>query len=571
MLFFFTGLGLMAVSIIIFSKDYGTESTKWLAALCLFSSFGAFSVTLNTGYLILADLAYYIAPYCVLMYGLSTVLKNYKRAIYIIFLIPVSLSFYYLNPNGNSEVYFRQLSIWCVPYILIGVFLTVYSCLKEKSHFMKRYKLINIIILSPFLIYVAIAHFLLRCFNINNGWRIYPIVFLFQFICFIYAAYKYGVFGVRMKFDRYKFAFENIIEFITDSIIILDENLEIIDINKIFFEKFKLKQNKHYKQVLDVLRESSLNEYEEILMKLIMECQRTRTTIKNNIEIIEKNDIRYFEVQVNCVIIKGDLLGTIILFKDITDHRKNVELMIERERLWSLSQLIGGVAHNLKTPLMSASGGLLIIKNDTNKLKGYINKDPDNQEAVENIINEINSWQERTKDCLVYMTEIIDTIKGQLKESNSTEHDNFYIKDVIKKVIILMDFKLRENKCKLLKEIELDKDTQMVGDINSLVQVLSNIIGNAIEANKGDAITLNICEKNKNIIIAVKNFGDRIPDDIQEKLFNKMITTKGKNGTGLGLYISRSIIKSKFKGEIYFKSSENETTFFIKLPKEREV
>ena len=55
--------------------------------------------------------------------------------------------------------------------------------------------------------------------------------------------------------------------------------------------------------------------------------------------------------------------------------------------------------------------------------------------------------------------------------------------------------------------------------------------------------------------------------EVQNKLFKEMITTKGKNGTGLGLYMSYSTIKGKFNGNITFESKEGVgTTFTITIP-----
>jgi len=55
--------------------------------------------------------------------------------------------------------------------------------------------------------------------------------------------------------------------------------------------------------------------------------------------------------------------------------------------------------------------------------------------------------------------------------------------------------------------------------------------------------------------------------EVQDKLFKSMITTKGKNGTGLGLFMSYSNIKAHFNGDIKFISEQNKgTTFYIILP-----
>lgn len=54
--------------------------------------------------------------------------------------------------------------------------------------------------------------------------------------------------------------------------------------------------------------------------------------------------------------------------------------------------------------------------------------------------------------------------------------------------------------------------------------------------------------------------------EVQDKLFKEMITTKGKNGTGLGLFISYSTIKAHFNGNITCESNNNGTTFTITIP-----
>ena len=111
----------------------------------------------------------------------------------------------------------------------------------------------------------------------------------------------------------------------------------------------------------------------------------------------------------------------------------------------------------------------------------------------------------------------------------------------------------------------------MLGNINSLVQVINNLISNAIQAYNGkpnQTIDLIIDEKDNNIIISVIDYGSGIPKEIQDKLFTQMITTKGQNGTGLGLFMSYSTIKGHFKGDITFSSEIGKgTRFNIILPK----
>ena len=118
--------------------------------------------------------------------------------------------------------------------------------------------------------------------------------------------------------------------------------------------------------------------------------------------------------------------------------------------------------------------------------------------------------------------------------------------------------------------IKLDPLTSLSGNINSLVQVINNMISNSIQAYHGEpnkSIDLIVEEKDKKVIISVRDYGTGLSKEVQDKLFKEMVTTKGKNGTGLGLYMSYSNIKAHFGGDITYKTEDGKgTTFNILIP-----
>lgn len=591
-------------TVIIILKDYKTESTRWMSAVTFLTGLGAFSVVFEESIMkyliieygisqvtislihsinaIIMAIIYSITPYCMLLYGLSSaniIYKDKKKIIYTMLFIPSVLNFIllpiksnYLRTPEELMLYFRYLSIWAVPYMTGGIFFLIYSYIKEKSYMMKKYKLLTIIIVVPCFSYTILSNVILRAFGVEENWRYFAILIPVQFIGFLYFAFRYGILGVRLKFHRYKFAFENILDFVSDSIITLDPSLNVIEFNKEFIRNFLL-ENKKYRDFNEIIDSSKISEYKDSLINIMDDSKN------NNIKSIEiliksKGENKYFQVQANPIILNNEYLGTVLVFKDITVYKKNLELikqnqfqLIEKERLLSLSQLIGGIAHNLKTPLMSSSGGIQIIKRDTDKIYKYIQSNCSQVDDVTRLVDEINDWQQRITEYLVYMSNVITAVKGQVTEYSETAEGYFSIKELEEKITLLMAFEIKKSKCIFVKELKIDYGQKIKGDVNSLIQVLNNLITNAIEASKeGDTITLGAYKVETTVIFYIKNFGQKIPEEIQRKIFNKMVTTKGKKGTGLGLYISKSIIKVRFNGEIYFESNDKETTFFVKIP-----
>jgi signal transduction histidine kinase len=114
----------------------------------------------------------------------------------------------------------------------------------------------------------------------------------------------------------------------------------------------------------------------------------------------------------------------------------------------------------------------------------------------------------------------------------------------------------------------LDKDEELDGEISCLVQVFNNIIKNSADAygKAGGKINLEIDKINDKIRFSIRDFAKGIPESVQKKLFKEMVTTKGMNGTGLGLYISQLNLKARFDGEISYKTKEKEgTVFYIEI------
>ena len=275
----------------------------------------------------------------------------------------------------------------------------------------------------------------------------------------------------------------------------------------------------------------------------------------------------------------NDEFGTLIIsFNKIQELTKNniqqihdnQETLMEKERLASLGQLIGGIAHNLKTPIMSISGA---AEGLTDLIKEYDSSidDPEvNSQDHHDIAKDMQTWVSKIKTHTEYMSDIITAVKGQAVNFTNEDDVNFTIGELLKRVNILMKHELKNAIIYLNISLKTDENTLVRGDVNSLVQVINNMISNSIQAYNGkteQTIDLIVEKQENNLLISIKDYGSGMSEKVKDKLFKEMITTKGKNGTGLGLYMSYSTIRAHFNGNITVESEEGKgTTFTITLP-----
>ena len=316
-----------------------------------------------------------------------------------------------------------------------------------------------------------------------------------------------------------------------------------------------------------------------ILLYISFSLSREIKTVSiklKKIALSNKNDINLDETLT--ITSEDELADLSLAFNLIQEFTKNnineikssQTTLMEQERLASLGQLIGGIAHNLKTPIMSISGATEGLHDLIQEYDSSIDDPEVTSLDHHEIAKDMYKWISKIKTHTEYMSDIITTVKGQAVNLSNEKDISFTVEELIKRVNILMKHELKNAIIYLNIKMLANENTTINGDVNSLVQVINNMISNAIQAYNGKSeqnIDLIVENDNNNLIISVQDYGCGIPEKIKDKLFREMITTKGKNGTGLGLYMSYSTIKAHFNGDIRVESEEGKgTKFSIILP-----
>ncbi len=399
-----------------------------------------------------------------------------------------------------------------------------------------------------------------------------PITFSISFLLLFIAIFKFDFLNINTIATQF------IIRAITDSYLVLNRDNEITLCNEVFLNNFSFNKENLLNHNIFNIKEIQ-TEFSKDDLEICIELVKT-TKKKISTEKYFKRIDKYFSIDISPILKNDTYIGTLIILKDVTEkeHDKlqikaNQDLLVEQERLASLGQMIGGIAHNLKTPIFSIAGGLEGLSDLIKEFDESIDDPEVTSQDMHDIAKDMNVWITKLREHVSYMSDVITTVKGQTVTMSESQNAKFTVKELFDHVVILMQHELKEKLTTLNISNNVPYNSSIYGNINSLVQVINNLISNAIEAylntDRDRIINLsaNYNESDKNIIISIEDFGPGLPEKVQEKVFKEMITTKGKYGTGLGLFMSYSNIKAHFKGELSFKTEKDKgTTFIISIP-----
>lgn len=506
------------------------------------------------------------------------------KAYYLLYLLPVMTSLIVFT-NPYHHLFYRNFSIYASEvefgplFILSGTQYYVYCIASIIISLRYGYKCRNRGILWQASLFAAGLGIPVLV-NLVATLKILPLPITATPLAFLVTIAFHGIAIYYLNFLQIKpTAQENILNNISDCYAVISSDGFILNTNQAFEETFGesygMKVDTYLQNAVDALEDRKKDVIYNLLNFFDI-CKQSISVISYEQAVLREDGKFYYSVEVSPIFQKNNMVGVVALLKDVTDLKENMKReqlnlsrTMERERLASLGQMMGGISHNLKTPIMSISGNVESLGNLVTEYELSIDDPAVTLEDHQEIAQEMREWLAKIRGCCSYMSDIITTVKGLATNMNTSDIVEFSMDEVVKKVQLLMNHSLTKNKCQLTIINKVPPELLLSGDVNNLVQVLNNLIDNAVYSMKetGGEIILNPYLEDEFIIIKVADHGPGISPEVKKKLFHSMITTKGANGTGLGLYSSEGLIRGKFGGSMWVEDNPaGGAVFYVKIP-----
>jgi PAS domain S-box-containing protein len=243
----------------------------------------------------------------------------------------------------------------------------------------------------------------------------------------------------------------------------------------------------------------------------------------------------------------GEIIGIVLVFRDITMERKTQDALIANEKLAVAGRLAATIAHEIHNPLDSVSNLLYLMRNGATP-------------------EESRQFMDMAEQELARVTQISRAMLGLYRESKAPVVTD--LKEMLQEILLLMERRFIE--LNVMVSAKMPQTVSVPAFPAELRQVFTNLITNAAEAaSPGGKVEVSITPNAAGTdaiaqkilpgaTVTIADNGSGIPQEVQSHLFQPFFTTKGERGTGLGLWVSRGIM-NKHGGTISLKSDTSET------------
>lgn len=239
--------------------------------------------------------------------------------------------------------------------------------------------------------------------------------------------------------------------------------------------------------------------------------------------------------------------------EEIEKNREKEALLLKQSRNAAMGEMIGNIAHQWRQPL----NGLALIIQDIEESYLYSEL---NAEYIKNSVS-------KSMSIIQHMSQTIDDFRNFFKPDK--EKQSFSIKAVLEKTISFVEASFRNNKIEL--SLYVGNDMFITGFPNEYSQVIINILNNAkdvILERKVECPYVRITLKDnygKALLLIDDNAGG-IDTEVIEKVFDPYFTTKEQGkGTGIGLYMSKTIIEKNMGGKLKVRNTGQGAEFSIEI------
>ena len=281
----------------------------------------------------------------------------------------------------------------------------------------------------------------------------------------------------------------------------------------------------------------------------------------------QRKDGQHIFIESNKSLLKdkdGHVIGGVNFARDVTEKKKVESMLLQTEKLKSLGELAGGVAHDFNNVLAAILGRVQL-------LRMHFKTPPGIQEKRKSML-ELRKSLEVIEHAAIDGAETVRRIQ-EFSRRNSNDKC-FTQVDINKLIVDALEFtKVRwkneaESKgIRIQFKKELSTLPSVVGCASELREVFTNLINNAIDAMpQGGQIKVKTFKEDDYISVKLEDAGSGIPKAIKDRIFDPFFTTKGVKSTGLGLSVSYGII-NRHQGNITVDSMEGKGAIFtINLP-----
>ena len=259
----------------------------------------------------------------------------------------------------------------------------------------------------------------------------------------------------------------------------------------------------------------------------------------------------------------GEYLFTSIV-RDVTDRKEMEYKLLQSEKLKSLGELAGGVAHDFNNVLAAILGRAQLLKLNLNVPTGKQEK----RKSVYEIKNGLDIIEKAAMDGAETVRRIQEFARRRTDDKDFVQVNiNELLDHALEFTRVKWKDQTESKGIKIHMHKEFSPLPPTLGSASELREVFTNIINNAVDAMpQGGALNIKTVNGNKQITIMINDTGVGIPKGVQDRIFDPFFTTKGVQSTGLGMSVSYGII-NRHQGTIKVDSREGAgPTFIITLP-----
>jgi len=349
---------------------------------------------------------------------------------------------------------------------------------------------------------------------------------------------------------------EAILTSIGDGLVVVDKEGKINYINKSFEEMLGWKTSEIIgKSMVEVVPREDMHgievSFKERILTQVLAGEKFVIDLTNPFYYRRKDKSRFPASSIVApVVLKKKIVGAVEVFRDITKEKE-----IDKAK----TEFVSLASHQLRTPLSTVNWySEMLLTGDIGEVT------PEQRRYLEEIYN----GNQR-------MVDLVNT----LLDVSRIEMGTFFFESKSTDVVKLIEATLAEQKLQIEeKNIQISSSFEkklppIHTDPKLLRMVVQNLLSNAVKYTPdGGAIAVSLSmDTKKSLLLKIADTGYGIPENQKDKIFTKLfradnVIGKDTEGTGLGLYIAKSIIEQS-GGKLWFESEENKgTTFSATLP-----